>query len=152
MQKLFYILVLIVFVGCKKYERVNPLDPYYEEPSKAELIIESIEVIETTQDISYRYFRLNPTIKNIGNKATEGGVSGTLSTNDSNIVLCENYEYFTSCLHCPLNPNEIGNSQMSFTLKIDKSLQIPYNASFNLSLKDDISGDTWNLTFNTTLQ
>ena len=64
-------LIVFISIGCKKYERNNPLDPYAIN-GIPNIILQNIEIIDHNfpSYYGYRQFSLYITIKN------EGGYSG----------------------------------------------------------------------------
>lgn len=153
-MKLFKLVLLLVFlVGCKKYERVNPLDPlYFYDKKQPEIILVSYSLTYNTFDINKNYYDLYLTIKNIGYETRQ--VSVNISESDPKIELpfYSGQEFGTfGSTDDGMNYNQTRTQKMPFDISYPKTEPLPYTTSIQVSLKD-MSNNTWVKNLQITIQ
>ena len=153
-MKIFKLILLLVFlVGCKKYERVNPLDPLYLiDKKQSEIIVVSYSLSYKTFDINKKYYDLYLTIKNIGYETRQ--ITVNINESDSKIDLpfysSKEFGIFGSTDDI-INNNQTKTQRTPFTVSYPVTDTLPYSTNIQVIL-EDISNKTWTESLQITVQ
>jgi hypothetical protein len=160
MKKVLFFIITIAFISCQKYERVNPLDPYFnagsDSENKIELLYKSYRLVQKPDEPSNYVFDFYITIENTGNKSVGSAinpVSGKISTSDQNITIAfgDTKEFGSSSSGYEIVPKQTKENGFSYMLRVAKTISTNYQSTINLTITDSESGKSWNEQFDITI-
>lgn len=160
MKKVLFLIIAIAFISCQKYERVNPLDPYFnagsDSENKIELSYKSYRLVQKPDEPNNYVFDLYITIENTGNTTVGSAtnpVAGIISNSDPNITIAfgDTKEFGSSSNGYEIAPNQTKENGFSYMLRVAKTITTNYQSTFNLTISDSESSKSWTEQFDITI-